>query len=59
MGSRQEQLEAPVLLGDCLLIANTETWWDESHDWSVAAHFYSLFRETGKEGEVEGKCEEL
>jgi len=26
------------------LIAITETWWDESHDWNVALDGYRLFR---------------
>jgi len=35
-GNKQEELEGTVLLASCDLIAITETWWDESHDWSVA-----------------------
>jgi len=34
------------------LISRTETWWDESHDWSVAIDGYGLFRRDrwGKRG---------
>jgi len=44
MGNKQEELEATVLLESYDLIAITETWWDESHDWSVAIDGYRLFR---------------
>jgi len=37
-------VEATVLLESYVLIAITETWWDESHDWSVATNGYRLFR---------------
>lgn len=30
-----ETLEAITLLGSYDLVAITETWWNESHDWSV------------------------
>jgi len=33
-----------VLLESYNLIALTETWWDEFHDWSVAINGYRLFR---------------
>ena len=44
MGNKQEELEAIVLLENYDLIAITETWWDESHDWNVALDGYRLFR---------------
>ena len=44
MGNKQEELEATVLLESYDLIAITETWWDESHDWKVAINSYRLFR---------------
>jgi len=44
MGNKQEELEATVLLESDDLIAFTETWWDESRDWSVAIDSYRLFR---------------
>jgi len=44
MGNKQEELEATVLLERYDLVALTETWWNVSHDWSVAIHSYRLFR---------------
>ena len=44
MGNNLEELEATVLLESYDLVAITETWWDESHDWSVAIDGYRLFR---------------
>ena len=44
MGNKQEELEATVLLESYDLVAITETWWDESHDWSDWS---------GEEGEAE------
>jgi len=44
MGSKQEELEAIVLLESYDLIAITETWCDESHNWNVALDGYRLFR---------------
>ncbi|KAJ7428370.1 mitochondrial fission process protein 1 [Pitangus sulphuratus] len=42
--SKQEELEATVLLESYDLVAIAETWWDKSHDWSVAIDGYRLFR---------------
>jgi len=52
MGNKQEEQDAIVLLESYDLIALTETWWDESHDWSVAINGYRLFRRDrrGKRG---------
>jgi len=44
MGNKQEEMEATVLLKSYDLVAITETWWDKSHDWSVAIDGYGLFR---------------
>ncbi|GAB0190587.1 mitochondrial enolase superfamily member 1 [Grus japonensis] len=44
MGNKQEELEATVLLESYDLVAITETWWDESNDWSAAINGYRLFR---------------
>ncbi|XP_035169883.1 uncharacterized protein LOC118159406, partial [Oxyura jamaicensis] len=44
MGNKQEELEATVLVGNYNVAAITETWWDDSHDWSVAVDGYKLFR---------------
>lgn len=44
MGNEQEELETTVHLESCDLIADTETWWDESHDWSAAINGHKLSR---------------
>ncbi|PKU28413.1 mitochondrial fission process protein 1 [Limosa lapponica baueri] len=44
MGNRQEELETTVLLQSYDIVAISETWWDESYDWSVAIEGYKLFR---------------
>ena len=43
-GNKYEELEAIMLLESYDLVALTETWWDESHDWSAAIDGYWLFR---------------
>ncbi|XP_009325945.1 PREDICTED: calcium-activated potassium channel subunit beta-4 [Pygoscelis adeliae] len=43
-GNEQEELGATVLLESYDLVAITETWWNKSHDWSVAIDGYKLFR---------------
>jgi len=68
MGNKQEELEAIVLLESCNLIALIETWWDESHDWSMVINGYRLFRRERQEKRGGGvslyikksiQCEEL
>jgi len=51
MGNKQEELEAIVQQDRYDLVAITETWWDDSHDWS-AMDGYKLFRRDrrGKRG---------
>ena len=44
MGNKRDKLEATVLLESYDLIAITETWCNESHDWSAATDGYRLFR---------------
>jgi len=44
MGNKQEELEAILQQDSCDLVAITETWWDDSHDWSAAMDGYKLFR---------------
>ncbi|PKU33327.1 rna-directed dna polymerase from mobile element jockey- hypothetical protein [Limosa lapponica baueri] len=44
MGNKQEELDATMLLESYDIVAITETWWDESYDWSVAIDGYKLFR---------------
>ena len=33
-----------MVLETCDVVAITETWWDDSHDWNVAINSYKLFR---------------
>jgi len=35
MGNKQEELEAIVQQDSYDLVAITEVWWDDSHDWSA------------------------
>jgi len=44
MGNKQEELEAIVQQDTYDLFTITETWWDDSHDWSAAVDGYKLFR---------------
>jgi len=43
LGNEQEELEATVLLENQNAVV-TKTWWDDSHDWSMAINSYKLFR---------------
>ena len=44
MDNKQEELEAIVRQAGYDLVAITETWWDQSHDWSSEMSGYRLFR---------------
>ncbi|KAK4820811.1 LOW QUALITY PROTEIN: hypothetical protein QYF61_007205 [Mycteria americana] len=44
MGNKQEELKAIVQQDSYDLVTLTETWWDDSHDWSAAMDGYKLFR---------------
>ncbi|PKU38375.1 rna-directed dna polymerase from mobile element jockey-like [Limosa lapponica baueri] len=44
MGNKQEELESIMLLERCDIVAITETWWDESYNWSLGIEGYKLFR---------------
>ena len=44
MGNKQEELEVTVQQANYDLVALTETWWDNSHDWSAVMDGYKLFR---------------
>jgi len=44
MGNKQEELEAIVEQDSYEMVAITETWWDDSHDWNAAMDGYKLFR---------------
>ncbi|PKU28821.1 glycerol kinase [Limosa lapponica baueri] len=43
VGNKWKELEATMLLESYDIVAITETWWEESYDWSVAIH-NKLFR---------------
>ncbi|PKU49300.1 mitochondrial fission process protein 1 [Limosa lapponica baueri] len=44
MGNKQEELEAIIQQGNYDIVAITETWWKDSHNWSAAIGGYQLFR---------------
>ncbi|KAK4816014.1 hypothetical protein QYF61_011004 [Mycteria americana] len=44
MGNKQEELEATVHQENYDMVAITETWWGDSHNWSAAMDGYKLFR---------------
>ncbi|KAM9591497.1 uncharacterized protein ACIBXB_006298 [Morphnus guianensis] len=44
MVNKQQELEAIVQQDRYDLVAITETWWDDSHEWSAAMDGYKLFR---------------
>lgn len=43
MGIKQD-MECTVQQENYNIVAVTETWWDDSHDWSDAMYGYKLFR---------------
>ncbi|KAK4812452.1 hypothetical protein QYF61_024853 [Mycteria americana] len=43
-GNKQEELEAIVHQENYDMVAITETWWDDSHNWSAVMGGYKLFR---------------
>jgi len=52
MGNKQEELEDIVGQDSYDLVAITETWWNDSCDWSASMDGYKLFRRDrqGKRG---------
>ncbi|PKU36248.1 mitochondrial fission process protein 1 [Limosa lapponica baueri] len=44
MGNKQEELEAIVQQENYDIVAITETWWEDSHNWSAAIDAYQLWR---------------
>jgi len=44
MGNKQEALEVIVQQDSYDLVAITEIWWDDCHDWSAATDDYKFFR---------------
>jgi len=58
MSNKQEELEALVQQEIYDIIAIMETWWNDSHNWSVATDDYKLFRRDrqGSRGGGEALC---
>jgi len=53
MGNKQEELEATVQQDGYDLVAITEMWWDNLHDWHAVMDGYRLsLGKTGQQGEV-------
>ncbi|KAJ7404875.1 hypothetical protein BTVI_70826 [Pitangus sulphuratus] len=44
LGNKQEELETILQQERYDVVAITETWWDDSHDWNAAMDDYVLFR---------------
>ncbi|KAK4823930.1 hypothetical protein QYF61_008316 [Mycteria americana] len=55
MGNNQEELEAIVQQENYDIVAITETWWDDSHNWSAAMGGDKLFRRD-RQGKRRGKA---
>ncbi|PKU47346.1 adaptin ear-binding coat-associated protein 1 [Limosa lapponica baueri] len=43
MGNKQDELEAIVQQDSCDVVAITEMWWDDGHDWNAVMDCYKLF----------------
>jgi len=43
MGNKQEELETIIQQESYDLVAITEMWWDDFHDWNAAMDGYKLF----------------
>ncbi|PKU29906.1 rna-directed dna polymerase from mobile element jockey- hypothetical protein [Limosa lapponica baueri] len=54
MGNKQEELEICVWSQGHDVIAITETWWDNSHDWNTVMDGYILFRKDRPAGQGGG-----
>ncbi|XP_054058617.1 UPF0462 protein C4orf33 homolog isoform X2 [Rissa tridactyla] len=44
MGNKRDELEAIAQQDSYDVVAITETWWDDCHDWNAAMNGYKLFR---------------
>ncbi|KAK4832625.1 hypothetical protein QYF61_024606 [Mycteria americana] len=57
MGNKQGELEAITHQENYDIVAVTETWWDDLHNWSMAMDGYKLFRRDrqGRRGESGGR----
>lgn len=53
VGSKEEELEAIMVMESHDTLPITVTWWDKSHDWSVAVDCYKLFRRDRKENSMD------
>jgi len=56
MDNKQQEMEAVVQQDSYDMVTITETWWDDSHDWSAAMDGFKLFRGIGEEREAVGWC---
>ena len=58
IGNKQEELEAIVCSESYDIVAITETWWNDCHNWSAVMEGYQLFKRDrgGREG---GGCSSL
>ena len=52
MGNKQEELEAIIQQDGHDLVAITETWWDNSHDWHAVIDATDSLGKTDQQGEV-------
>lgn len=48
----QEELEDAVQQENCEVVAITETWWNDTHNWSAAVNGNKPSEGAGQEGEV-------
>ncbi|PKU31493.1 rna-directed dna polymerase from mobile element hypothetical protein [Limosa lapponica baueri] len=44
VGNKQDELEAIVQQDSCDVVAITEVWWDDGHNWNAVMDGYKLFR---------------
>ena len=44
LSNKQDELETVMRLESYGLVAITETWWDDSHNWNTTIDGYRLFR---------------
>ena len=54
MGNKQEELETVMHLESCDLVAITETWWNNSHNWDTTTEGYQLFKKNRQGRKVRG-----
>ena len=52
VGNKQEEMETVVQLENCDLIATTETWQHELHNWNATNEDYIVLEGRGKVGKV-------